>query len=285
MLLAIDHGHHAVAFDRHGAESAPPVVLLHGLSSSRSTYDAVVAHLLGHAVHHGWMQVINADLRGHGESSHTAIDAYDAASYAADVVALIEHVDAGPVLLVGHSLGGVVATAVAQARPDLVSRLLLEDPPLFEGDDARRAASPVASFFPMFVAAVRGLQERHAGLDEYEDLLRAATAPDALATRALGISRWDPATMEAAVAGIVWRGFDPAAPLACPLTVLQADPALGAVFAADDVAAFRAGNPQAEIVLIEGASHGIHEATTLPSYLHHLDVAVTAFTAIRRAAG
>ena len=25
MLLAIDHGHHAVAFDRHGYEAAPPV--------------------------------------------------------------------------------------------------------------------------------------------------------------------------------------------------------------------------------------------------------------------
>jgi pimeloyl-ACP methyl ester carboxylesterase len=285
MLLAIDHGHHAIAFDRYGDHSAPAVVLLHGLSGSRTTYAAVVDHLIAHAVDHGWVQVVNADLRGHGESSHTPIAEYDAASYAADVVALIEHVDAGPVLLVGHSLGGVVATAVAQARPDLVSRLLLEDPPLFEGDDARRAASPVASFFPMFVAAVRELQQRDAELDEYEELLRPAAAPEQLAARALGISRWDPATMEAAIAGIVWQTFEPAAPLACPVTVLRADPALGAVFGPDDAAPFRAGNPQAEIVLIEGAAHSIHDPATLPSYLHHLDVAVTAFTASRRAGG
>jgi pimeloyl-ACP methyl ester carboxylesterase len=279
MLLAIDHGRLAIAFDRHGDDAAPPVVLLHGLSSARTTYDAVVEHLLGHAVEHGWVQVVNVDLRGHGESSHASIQAYDAASYAADIVTLIEHLDAGPVLLVGHSLGGVVAMAVATARPDLVSRLLLEDPPLFEGDDERRAASPVASFFPLFVAAVRELHQRNADADEYEELLRGTTAPDLLSVRALAISRWDPATMEAAVAGIVWRGFDPAAPLACPITVMRADPALGAVFSADDEHPFRAGNPQAEITLIEGAAHSIHDRSTLPSYLHHLDVAVTAFAA------
>jgi pimeloyl-ACP methyl ester carboxylesterase len=282
MLLALDHGHHAIAFDRHGDEGAPPVVLLHGLSGARTTYAAVVDHLVRQAVHHGWVQVVAADLRGHGESSHTAIERYDAAGYAADVVALIEHLDAGPVLLVGHSLGGVVATAVAQQRPDLVVRLLLEDPPLFEGDDVRRASSPVAAFFPMFVGAVRDLQARHAPVEEYAALVRSTTSPDAVTARAEGLSRWDPATMEAAVQGIVWRGFDPTLPLACPVTVLRADPALGAVFEPGDTEPFCAGNPQAEVIVIEGATHSIHDAATLASYLHHLDIAVTAFTARRR---
>lgn len=278
MLLAIDHGHHAVAFDRHGDEGAPPVVLLHGLSSARTTYVAVVEHLIAGPVAGGRVQVVNVDLRGHGESSHApTIDGYVAAGYADDVIAVLEHVDAGAALLVGHSLGGVVATAVAQRRPDLVRRLLLEDPPLFEGDDERRAGSPVASFFPMFVAAVRELQHRHADLTEFADLVRATTAPGALDARATGISRWDPATMEAAIAGVVWRGFVPTAPLACPVTVLRADPAAGAVFVAEDVGEFRSGNPQAEIVMIEGATHRIHDPATLPAYLQHLDRAVLAF--------
>jgi pimeloyl-ACP methyl ester carboxylesterase len=282
MLLALDHGNHAIAFDRYGDEGAPPVVLLHGLSGARTTYAAVVDHLVGHAVHHGWVQVVNTDLRGHGESSHAELDRYDVAGYAGDVVALIEHLDAGPVLLVGHSLGGVVATAVAQRRPDLVARLLLEDPPLFEGDDQRRATSPVASFFPLFVDAVRDLQERHAPVEDYVDLVRSTTSPEALAARAAGLSSWDPATMEAAVLGVVSRGFDPTLPLACPVTVLRADPALGAVFAEHDTELLRSGNPQAEVFLIEGATHSIHEAATLASYLHHLDVAITAFAARRR---
>ena len=111
MLLAIDHGH-AIAFDRHGREVAPPVVLLHGLSSSRETYRPVVEHLLAGPVDRGDVQLVNVDLRGHGQSSHADLERYDAASYAADVVAMIEHTDAGSALLVGHSLGGVVAVAV-----------------------------------------------------------------------------------------------------------------------------------------------------------------------------
>lgn len=274
MLLALDHGHHAIAFDRFGDEAAPPVVLLHGLSSSRTTYADVVEHLLGGAVADGSVQVANVDLRGHGESSHAV--AYDAVSYAADVEAVIEHLDAGPALLVGHSLGGVAATAVAQRRPDLVRRLLLEDPPLFEGDDARRAASPVAAFFPAFVAAVRDLQSRQAEPAEYEALLRESSS-DVTPARTLAVSRWDPATMEAAIAGVVWRGFDPTAPLACPVTVLRGDPALGAVFDPADDGAFRAGNPQTEVVFIEGAGHNIHDSATLAAYLQHLDRAVRHF--------
>jgi hypothetical protein len=54
------------------------------------------------------------------------------------------------------------------------------------------------------------------------------------------------------------------------------------VFAEHDTELLRSGNPQAEVFLIEGATHSIHEAATLASYLHHLDVAITAFAARRR---
>jgi len=275
MLLAMDHGH-AVAFDRHGRDGAPAVVLLHGLSSSRATYDRVVRSLDEH-VASGSIQVVNADLRGHGDSSHAPPDRYDAASYAGDVAALIEHVDAGAVLVVGHSLGGVVACALAASHPRLVARLLLEDPPLFEGNDARRASSPVAAFFPVFVDSVRALQARHADLDEYEQLLRGTMAPDQVRSRAEALSRWDPATMEAAISGAMWRTFDPTAPLACPVTVLRADPAVGAVCSEADEAAFRVGNPQVGFVCVEGSSHRIHDEPTSSAYLYHLEAAVRPF--------
>jgi pimeloyl-ACP methyl ester carboxylesterase len=278
VLLAIDHGHHAIAFDRYGDEASPVMVLLHGLSGARTTYSAVVRHLLDGPVGAGRLQLVNADLRGHGESSHVERAGYHAAAYADDVAALIEHVDAGPALVVGHSLGGVVACSLAARRPALVARLLLEDPPIFEGDDARRAASPVAAFFPMFVAAVRDLQQRGAPLEAYEELIApAATDPSGVPARARSLMGWDPATMEAAVDGTVWSTFDPMAPLACPVTLLRADPALGAVFVAGDEPLWCDANPQTHVVMIEGAAHGIHDTATLPSYLQHLDAAVTAF--------
>ena len=68
-----------LAFDRHGTAGAPSVVFLHGLSSNRTTWRAVVDHVLARG---GW-QVVNVDQRGHGESGHAAsVDGYDAAAYA-----------------------------------------------------------------------------------------------------------------------------------------------------------------------------------------------------------
>jgi pimeloyl-ACP methyl ester carboxylesterase len=135
----------------------------------------------------------------------------------------------------------------------------------------------------MFVAAIRDLQARHADAAEYEELIRPAAAdPSAVPARARGLMGWDPATMEAAVDGTVWSTFDPVAPLACPVTVLRADPRLGAVFLPDDEVAWCDANPQSHVVMIEGATHSIHDSATLPSYLQHLDAAVNAFVAAPR---
>jgi pimeloyl-ACP methyl ester carboxylesterase len=83
---------------------------------------------------------------------------------------------------------------------------------------------------------------------------------------------WDPATMEAAMAGVLWRGYDPDAPLPCPVTVLRADPEVGAVFEPNDAERFTAANPEAEVVMVPGASHSIHATATLSPYLSELNL-------------
>jgi pimeloyl-ACP methyl ester carboxylesterase len=263
------------AYDRLGDTAAPAVVLIHGLSGSRETYAAVVGHLTN--VHGDSLQILNVDLRGHGDSARTPIEGYTAAGFAADVDALIDRLGLGPALIVGHSLGGVVAAYLAVHHPEQVQSILLEDPPLFEGDADRRAVSPVASFFPMLIAAVRRLQGDDAPLAAYEELAATHTGPVDVAERARSLWRWDPTTMQAAVDGIVWRGFDPLAAIGCPLTVLRADPAAGAVFEPQDADALASANPHARIHVVPGASHSIHAAATRPAYLAHLDTAIEAF--------
>jgi esterase len=96
-----------------------PVVVLHGL--------------LGRA--RNWLSIARArqqvcsfhlvDLRNHGASPWSDTMSYAAMS--ADVAALIERLDAGPVRLVGHSMGGKVAMALALTRPELVERLIVVD--------------------------------------------------------------------------------------------------------------------------------------------------------------
>lgn len=255
-----------IAFDDQG--KGRPMVLLHGLSDNRRTYDEVVAHVLAR----GGVRAVSVDLRGHGESGRAhGPDGYDAPSYAADVVSLLEHLFDEPALLVGHSLGGVTAASVAATRPDLVCALLCEDPPFFEGDDIRRAASPVASFFPRLVKAVTALQDRDAPLEDFDEVAASHVPPSMVAARARSLWMWDPATMQAAIDGVVWRGFDPTASLAVPLTILRADPACGAVFEPRDVDPVLATNPTARIEMVPGAVHQIHSGPTLAPYLAALD--------------
>jgi pimeloyl-ACP methyl ester carboxylesterase len=77
--------------------------------------------------------VLTSDPRGIGRSRLTAPDATSTPELrAADVAALIEHVDAGPAVVLGSSGGAVHALALAQARPDLVRRVVAHEPPLVE---------------------------------------------------------------------------------------------------------------------------------------------------------
>jgi pimeloyl-ACP methyl ester carboxylesterase len=260
-----------LSYDHHGENNAQPVVFLHGLSGSRTTYADVVDQLVPGPVARGEVQVFVIDMRGHGQSSWGTYETYDTAHYAADIIAFIEQVIGKPIALVGHSLGGLVAAATATARPDLVQALLLEDPPFFEGDEAVRNASPVAAFFPKLVAAVRALQARSAPASDYEPLVRDTTPPEAWSARCEMLRQWDPSTMQAAIDGVVWRTFDPVAAFTCPVTILQADPAFGGVFKPEDGPLVMATNPHADIVLVEGAAHGIHNQPTLPAYARELD--------------
>ncbi len=265
-----------IAFDHHGDSSAPAVVLLHGLSSNRRAYGQVIEHLAG-AVASGSLQLLAVDMRGHGESSHAPADQYDASSYASDIADLIRSEMTEPAVIVGHSLGGVVAGALAANHPELVRGMFLEDPPYFEGDADVRNASPVAAIFPQVVAAVVALQARSAPATAYDLLVGPMVAPHEVAQRAAEMSRWDPMTMHAAVTGDVWRDFDPQAKVVCPLTIVRADPAFGAVFKPEDGPKVLAANPHANIVMVPGAGHQIREGETAGSYFRLLDQFLAGF--------
>lgn len=72
-------------------------------------------------------RVIAPDLRGHGRSS-TPEKGWDPRSLAHDLIELLDQLDVGPVVVVGHSLGGMVASAIAIERPDLVRAVVAVDP-------------------------------------------------------------------------------------------------------------------------------------------------------------
>jgi pimeloyl-ACP methyl ester carboxylesterase len=105
-------------------DAVPPLaVLVHGVTGWHRTWWRV-APALATA---GW-QVIAIDQRGHGHSPR--IDGtVTVGDLADDLAAVIVELGGHPDLLVGHSLGGAVAAELAFTRPELVDRLVLEDPP------------------------------------------------------------------------------------------------------------------------------------------------------------
>ncbi len=109
------HGTHAhpspgVSIDYFAAGEGRPLVLVHGITESRRTWDPLVAPLLA-----AGYRVIAIDLRGHGGSSRVA--PYDLATMAGDLGAVLAVEGADDALLVGHSLGGAVVSAYAAGGP------------------------------------------------------------------------------------------------------------------------------------------------------------------------
>ncbi|HEY6607817.1 MAG TPA: alpha/beta hydrolase [Candidatus Limnocylindria bacterium] len=103
--------------------AAPVAVLVHGVTGWHRTWWRVAPALAAH----GW-RVVAVDQRGHGHSPR--IDGIvTIRDFASDLEATIAAMGDPIDLLLGHSLGGVVAVELAVARPDLVRRLVLEDPP------------------------------------------------------------------------------------------------------------------------------------------------------------
>jgi lipase len=130
---------------------APTLVLLHGITNSGACWPDAVSRWAG------TYRIAAIDALGHGTSDRLRDDelageGLDAASGAVDalVSTTIEAIDAivGTVVLIGHSMGGATAAAVAATRPDLLKGVLLEDPAWQRPSTemwARRGARWVAS--------------------------------------------------------------------------------------------------------------------------------------------
>jgi esterase len=101
------------------AGSGPPAVLLHGLLGAGQNFGAIQKALAAR-----W-RVLALDLRNHGSSPHAPGMTY--AEMAADVAETLRGAGAWPASVIGHSMGGKVAMALALAHPDAVARLLVAD--------------------------------------------------------------------------------------------------------------------------------------------------------------
>ncbi len=118
-----------------------PVLLLHGLFGAGRNWGGIQKRL---AQRH---RVLAPDLRNHGESDHAS--RMDYVAMAADVAEIIARRGLAPAAVLGHSMGGKVAMALALGHTGLVSRLVVADiapvryPPALRGYVAAMRAVPL----------------------------------------------------------------------------------------------------------------------------------------------
>jgi pimeloyl-ACP methyl ester carboxylesterase len=117
--LPVDGGNVYVSQD--GPRDAPALVLIHGLGASTRWWDRVVPMLASS------YRVIRIDLLGHGRSAKPAGGGYAIPQQAHRVGQALDRLGVKHAILVGHSTGGYVATALAEQRGDLVTALVLID--------------------------------------------------------------------------------------------------------------------------------------------------------------
>jgi pimeloyl-ACP methyl ester carboxylesterase len=114
-----------------GPDNGPPLVLLHAQHMDWFSYSRVLPALSER------FHVFDIDYPGHGTTSVPPDYPMTANRIGADLAGFIETVIGEPAFVTGNSSGGLLTTWLAANRPELVTSILLEDPPLFSGEYPR----------------------------------------------------------------------------------------------------------------------------------------------------
>ena len=116
-MLALADGAMHVCQD--GPETGPVLLLIHGSAASAGSFDALLPPLT--RTH----RVIRVDLLGCGASAEPTDDDYTVPAQARRVGEALDRLGVERAVVVGHSSGGIVATALADRRAELVTALAL----------------------------------------------------------------------------------------------------------------------------------------------------------------
>lgn len=141
----------ALAYEVSGDPGKPVLLLVHGGTASRRSWDLVTPALRTS------YRVVAVDMRGHGQSPAPE-SGYSAVQLSADINRVIDELALKQVTVVGHSLGGMAAIFLAAHRPDVVNKLILLNVPVAPStigamiDLEARVNSP--GFFPVTQAFV-----------------------------------------------------------------------------------------------------------------------------------
>ncbi|TVP55473.1 MAG: alpha/beta hydrolase [Halomonadaceae bacterium] len=171
-----------------GDTQHPPLLALHGWLDNAASFNLLAPLLARH------FQVISLDLPGHGYSSHRPPGGdYGIPGYVVDIAQFMDSYLPQGAAVLGHSLGGIVASLLAAVQPERVTRLGMID------SLGPQVTTPEAFTVDLGKAVKRRVGERRSVVPQYDSL------EQALAARKGG---WLPLT-DTAAAAIVPRNLCP----------------------------------------------------------------------------
>ncbi len=253
-------GHRRLHFQRRRGPG-PRILFLHGVLRCGLDFRPLLPLL-----DTDW-DVFLIDQRGHGESEKKG--GYRVMDYIADALQVVDSVGVEGLSLYGHSLGAMVAAAVAGARPVKVA--ILEDPP-FETLGARIAGTSWQALF----RGMHKLAQHGGGVVRILEGIGSIQIPQGdgrvlplSALRDLSALHWsaqclaqiDPDVLSPLVCGEWLSGWNWAGLFAralAPLLVLQGDEKSGGALAEEDLSVTGLPTRGFEKVFFEGSGHQLH---------------------------
>ena len=271
-VVANDLSHHVLVWNDAGART---LVCCHGFLDLAWSFAPFAERLAAAGV-----RVVAFDWRGHGETEHVGAGGYyHFHDYVLDLHRLMPSLaPAGPVHLLGHSMGGTACALYAATHPGALARLTLVEalgPPSYEGVPADKLCAWLTSMD----RHARGAPRPIADLDEAVARLRAqngdlseafARVLAEKATKAEGGAlawRFDPLHRTTSPGVFTSQGFLPfLARVAVPVLVVSGSRG----FRTADHAARLAALRDAREVVLEGVGHMIHHGAPEPLATHVL---------------
>jgi len=224
----------------------PPILFVHGFSCDSHDWSWQIPHF---AAKH---RVIAVDLRGHGRSS-VPDGGFDPLTFAADIAGLLDQLGCGPVIAIGHSLGGVIVSALAIEHPDTVQAIVSVDPGYLIDDAARDSLRDVIE--AMRAGDAAAVAQATLG-QSY-----AAASPAHLKTwhmrRIAGVPQHVLVqTFDSLFSGLGFRGESERylQQRKCPVLTFYASP-----MGRDDIERAGFQDPRSKIVTWEGTGHWLHQ--------------------------
>ena len=229
----------------------PPVVLLHGITDDGLCWTPVAIALEDR------FDVIMIDQRGHGKSEAPE-NGWDYETMANEVAGLIEALELNSPVVMGHSMGAFNALVIASLFPDLARGYILEDPPPFWIDQ------------PPTEEAV----ENRKGMLMWFSEMKRLTKDELLASVRKENPGWSEAELSPwadskqrfspMISNLVehtlpgpMNWLDKLKQVHCPIMLITADQARGAILGEVEVQGLRKYLPDLQWVYLPGAGHNI----------------------------